>query len=467
MASAAKRSQKKDLTAGPIFKKVLLFTLPILGTRLIQQLYNTVDVWFAGNFIDTKAMAAVGASGMIVTLLVGFFNGMSVGSSVTISHAFGSHDHHRLSRAIHSAVGIALLGGAGISVIGIFVSPFILQLMQTPDDILGMAVSYIQIYFCSVLSLVFYNIGTGILRACGDSRSPMIYQCIGGGINVLLDYLFVVVFQWGVNGVAIATLFSQTIPAILVFLQLMFARDPMHRIYIKKIRIHIDILKSVLKVGIPAGIQSIVITLSNIIVQSQINSFQTDTIAAFTAYFKVEMIMYLPILAYGQAVTTFVGQNVGAGDYHRVSKGVRTILLMGLVTSAITSGFVIIFAPMCFGLFDADPAVVQIGLKFIYINASLYFIYNFLEVFSGAIRGSGNATIPMILVVVNMCGVRILALFILVPIFHTVQAVAVCYPITWFTTSLCLGIYYFAGKLGRQIRAYRQDHPIKKEKVTA
>ncbi len=464
MSEQIKKRQKYDLTVGPVFKKLLLFSLPILGSHLIQQLYNTVDIFFAGNFINTGAMAAVGASGMIVTLLVGFFNGMSVGSSVTISHAFGSHNHDYLSRALHSAVGIAILGGVGISVLGFFSSPLILRVMNTPDDIIDMATSYIQIYFCSVVSLVFYNIGTGILRATGNSKMPMIYQCIGGGINVLLDYLFIVVFAWGVNGVALATLFSQTIPAILVFLELVFAKDHEHRIHITKIRIHFDILKSILKIGIPAGIQSIVITLSNMIVQSQINGFQTNAIAAFTAYFRVELIMYLPIVAYGQSVTTFVGQNFGAKKLDRVQKGIRLTLLMGIITTFLTSSFVMVFAPMCFSIFDSDPDVVNIGLQFIYINASLYFVYNFIEVFSGALRGSGNSLVPMIITVGNMCGIRILALFIMISVFHTVQAVAVCYPITWITTSICLIIYYSFGKLGKQIRDYNNKSTKSVEK---
>ena len=452
------KSNRRDLTQGSIIKKLVLFALPLLGGSLIQQLYNTVDVFFAGNFIkEGNAMAAVGATSMIVVLLVGFFNGMSVGCSVVISHDFGAHNKEKLQRSVHSAVGIALVGGTSLSILGFFVSPFILQWMQTPDDIYEMASTYIRIYFLSVLSLVTYNICTGVLRAAGDSRTPLIYQCIGGACNVLGDYIFIVFFDMGVMGVAVATLFSQTIPAALVFLHLMLTKKP-YRVFLKKIRIHFDVLKQIVKVGVPAGVQSIVITLSNVIVQSQINGLGTDTIGAFTAYFRIELIMYLPILAFGQAITTFVGQNYGAGQLHRLSKGVRFCILLGLGCTVLTSAFVLIFNFWCYKVFGANEAEIALGMRIMYINASLYFLDVFLEVFSGALRGSGNSFIPMIITVVNMCGVRIAFLFLFVNLFHTIESVAVCYPITWFTTSLCLGIYYFTGKLHREIKAHKATH---------
>ena len=447
-------THKNDLTEGKIASKLFKFLLPILGSSLIQQLYNTVDVYFAGNFIaGSNAMAAVGASGMIVTLLVGFFNGMSVGSGVVVSKYFGRHDDNMLSCAVHSTVGFAIIGGVLLGILGFIISPYILICMNTPDEILDMASVYIRIYFVSVPALVFYNLGTGVLRATGDSKRPLFFQCIGGILNVIMDYLFIVVLGMGVNGVAYATMFSQYIPAILVFVYLLKTNDKT-KISVKQICIHKDILISVIKIGIPAGIQSMVITLSNVVVQSQINNFGTDTIAAFTAYFKVELIMYLPILAFGQAITTFVGQNFGAKKYDRIEKGVRCCLIMGVITSMITSGFVLMFARNCFAFFNSNPEVIKIGMQFIYINASLYFIYNFLEVFSGAIRGMGNATVPMIIIMFNMCVVRLFVLFFMVKTYHTVVAVAVCYPITWLCTSVCLGVYYLIFK--KKIR-YRRE----------
>ncbi len=461
MDDAAMKKQRQDLTEGSIVKKLLLFALPLLGSSLIQQLYNTVDVFFAGNFITGgNAMAAVGASSMIVTLLVGFFNGMSVGSGVAVSHAFGGNHPQKLSRAVHTAVGVSLAGGVLVSVLGFFISPTLLVWMQTPADILEMASSYIQVYFLSMLSLITYNILTGVLRAVGDSRSPLLYQCVGGVLNVILDYVFIVAGGMGVMGVAVATLISQTVPAVCVFVHLMAVKKP-YRIVLKKIRIHRDVLGKILKIGVPSGVQSIVLTLSNLVVQSQINGLGTDTIGAFTVYFKVELIMYLPIVAFGQAITTFVGQNCGAEKFHRVSRGIHTCLLMGIGVTVLTSGFVLLFAPQCYALFGATSVETELGCRILLINAPLYFLYNFLEVYSRALCGSGNATIPMLISIGNMCGIRIAALFLLVLVFHSVEAVALCYPITWFTTSVSMMVYYCLSPLRKQIKRHKaMPHPI-------
>lgn len=450
------------MTTGHIPRQVLLFALPLFLSSLVQLMYNTVDVFIAGRFIEgTEAMAAVGASGMIVTLLIMFFNGMSVGANVVAANAFGSKNGTRLRDVVHTAVALALLGGLVISVIGFFLSPTILRWTNTPDDIFAQASSYIRIYFLGAISIVCYNIGVGLHRAMGDSKGPLIYQIIGGVINIVLDVVFVVGLHWGVNGIAVATLFSQTIPAVIVLWSLSRRPGP-ERLVLRQLRIQKDIFFDILRVGIPAAVQSIVITFSNVIVQSQINTFGTQTIAAFTAYFRVENFMYLPMLAYGQTATTFVGQNVGAGRYDRVRRGVRTTLVIGLLTSVVTSGLCILFARPLFRLFTTDAAVVELGMEFFYLNAALYFIYNFLEVYSGAIRGSGNAVVPMIIVVFNMCVVRLACLFALVAAFHNVRAIGVCYPITWFCTSLCLGVYYYAGPLGKRTRAhvhqYREEH---------
>ena len=335
-------------------------------------------------------------------------------------------------------------------------SPSILIWMQTPEDILEMASSYIRIYFLSVISLVVYNISTGILSAAGDSRNPLIYQGIGGILNIVADYMFVVWLDMGVLGIAIATAISQTVPAICVLLHLILTKKP-YGIAIRKIRIYGDVFFQICRVGIPAGIQSIVITLSNLIVQTQINGMGVDTVGAFTAYFRVELLMYLPILAFGQAITTFTGQNCGAERYDRVRKGFWYCLLVGIGITILISTFVLIFAPYCFRFFGANEAEVKLGCRIIHINASLYFLYNFLETFSGVLRGSGSATVPMLITVGNICGVRIAALYLFVSLFHTVESVAVCYPITWFTTSICLAIYYFTGSLSKKIRKNREN----------
>lgn len=455
--------KKSDLTVGPIGRKLLLFALPLLGSSLIQQLYNTVDIFFVGNFVsDSNAMSAVGASALIVSLLVGFFTGMSVGAGVVVSLFYGEHDDKKLSQAVHTAIMIGLIGGIVLTIVGVIASPLLLQWMNTPPEILDMAVTYLRIYFLSLLSLLLYDMGVGILRAVGDSKRPLLYLAVGGVLNVLLDLIFVWLFQWGVTGVAVATLISQTVPAVLVMVHLLRVKRP-YRIMVKKLRLHKEMVRRIFRVGIPAGVQSIVITLSNMVVQYHINSFGPDAIAAFTAYFKVELLLYLPIVSFGQAVTTFTGQNVGAGQYQRVQKGVRLGLLLGVLFTGCMATAVTLFGRQIYGCFTGDAAVIDKGMEVLLFTAPMYFLYVFLEVFSGAVRGSGSSAVPMVIVIANMCVLRVVLLTVLVPLWNTISAVAICYPITWFTTSFCLGIYYFKGRLYQKIRSYRMALKLKQE----
>ena len=455
--------KKSDLTMGPIGRKLMLFALPLLGSSLIQQLYNTVDIFFVGNFVsDSNAMSAVGASALIVSLLVGFFTGMSVGAGVVVSLFYGEHDDKKLSQAVHTAIMIGLIGGIVLTIVGVIASPLLLQWMNTPPEILDMAVTYLRIYFLSLLSLLLYDMGVGILRAVGDSKRPLLYLAVGGVLNVLLDLIFVWLFQWGVTGVAVATLISQTVPAVLVMVHLLRVKQP-YRIMVKKLRLHKEMVRRIFRVGIPAGVQSIVITLSNMVVQYHINSFGPDAIAAFTAYFKVELLLYLPIFSFGQAVTTFTGQNVGAGQYQRVQKGVRLGLLLGVLFTGCMATVVTLFGRQIYGCFTGDAAVIDKGMEVLLFTAPMYFLYVFLEVFSGAVRGSGSSAVPMVIVIANMCVLRVVLLTVLVPLWNTISAVAICYPITWFTTSFCLGIYYFKGRLYQKIRSYRMALKLKQE----
>ena len=455
--------KKSDLTMGPIGRKLMLFALPLLGSSLIQQLYNTVDIFFVGNFVsDSNAMSAVGASALIVSLLVGFFTGMSVGAGVVVSLFYGEHDDKKLSQAVHTAIMIGLIGGIVLTIVGVIASPLLLQWMNTPPEILDMAVTYLRIYFLSLLSLLLYDMGVGILRAVGDSKRPLLYLAVGGVLNVLLDLIFVWLFQWGVTGVAVATLISQTVPAVLVMVHLLRVKQP-YRIMVKKLRLHKEMVRRIFRVGIPAGVQSIVITLSNMVVQYHINSFGPDAIAAFTAYFKVELLLYLPIVSFGQAVTTFTGQNVGAGQYQRVQKGVRLGLLLGVLFTGCMATVVTLFGRQIYGCFTGDAAVIDKGMEVLLFTAPMYFLYVFLEVFSGAVRGSGSSAVPMVIVIANMCVLRVVLLTVLVPLWNTISAVAICYPITWVTTSFCLGIYYFKGRLYQKIRSYRMALKLKQE----
>ena len=310
----------RDLTKGNIGKKLILFAIPMLLSSLVQQLYNTVDLIYAGNFLGKSASASIGASSLLITCLVGFFGGMSVGSGVVVSQIYGAGEQEKLKKAVHNAVALCLAGGLLFMLLGMGFAPVYLRLVHTPVELQASAVLYLRIYMLSFPALFVYNIGSGVLRALGDSRSPLAAQFAGGLVNVGMDYLFIRVFHDGVCGVAWATLFSQSVAAAITLYNLSRLPDP-YRLHGREIRFEASIVKEVIRIGVPAGCQSLVITLSNVIAQYFINSFGEDSIAAFTAYFKVELIIYLPIVAFGQAIMAFSGQCKGAEDYSRIRKG--------------------------------------------------------------------------------------------------------------------------------------------------
>lgn len=435
----------RDLTQGTIWKQLLLFALPLLGSSLIQQLYNTVDLLFVGNLLDKEAFAAVGASSLIVTCLVGFFTGMSAGTGVVSAQSFGRKSKTDLQRAVHTAIGFSFLGGAILMVIGYIGAPTFLRWMNTPAEILDISVSYLRIYFLSLISIVTYNIGSGILRAVGDSKSPLLYQFIGGITNIVMDALFLVVFRFGVEGVAWATLFSQTVAAGCVLIHLSITNGDHHLSWLK-IRIDKDTIIRILQVGIPIGLQSMAITLSNIFVQYQINGFGVEAIAAFAAYFKVELVIYLPIVAFGQAVTFFAAQNIGAGKIERMKKGTRDCLLMGITLTVITSVVMLIFGREAFWVFNHDPSVIAYGIRIIQTTFPFYFLYVILEVLGGSIRGAGKSTPPMLIVLLNICVFRTILLFTIMTFYTEVRGVAMVYPITWATTAAGMSFYFFKGQ---------------------
>lgn len=439
-----------DLTTGKLWKNLILFAIPLLLSSLVQQLYNTVDLIFVGNFIDKSASAAIGASSLLITCLVGFFGGMSVGSGVVVSHIFGARDKSGLSRAVHNAMALSLVGGILLCVGGYFLAPVYLHLVNTPGTLQPMAVSYLRIYLCSLVSMFIYNLGSGVLRAMGDSRSPLYAQAVGGLVNVVMDYLFIRLCSNGINGVAWATLISQTMAAVMV-LYFLTRLEPEYRFRLKKLSFDIPILKEVLRVGIPAGAQSLVITLSNVMAQYHINSFGEDSIAAFTAYFKVELIIYLPIVAFGQAIMAFSGQNMGAKKYERMREGTRVCLLMSIITAAVTSMLALIFGRELFRIFNKEESVIAIGCRLIGITFPFYFIYCILQVLGDSLRGAGKVKQPMYIILINICLIRTGLLFLIVSRVNDIRGVAVTYPITWALTAICMSIYYL-----RVFRSFKQ-----------
>ncbi|WP_243136744.1 MATE family efflux transporter [Acetobacterium paludosum] len=419
----------------------MFFSLPLLGSSFIQQLYNTVDLIYVGNFLGKEAAAAVGASTLFVTCLVGFFSGMSVGSSVVASYVFGTGDKKALKNVVHTAIALGIVGGTIIMIIGYIGAPYFLKLINTPNEIMATAITYIRVYFLSMISVVTYNMGSGIIRAMGNSKTPMVIQLIGGITNVILDAVFLLLFKNGVSGVAWATLISQSIAAILV-LYFLSASDSDFKLEFNKIRIHRVCFNRILKIGIPAGLQTLVITISNVVAQYYVNSLGVDAIAAYTAYFKVELLIYLPIVAFGQAISTFTSQNIGAEKYDRVKKGTRVCILMGGGITIGMSLFLLYFGRQAFGVINSDAAVVDYGMQIIRITFPFYWLYVILEILSGTIRGSGKTLPTMVIILSNICLLRTVLLFIMMRVQNNIQGVAITYPITWASTALCMFIYY-------------------------
>jgi len=430
-----------DLTKGKIGKNLVLFAIPLLLSSLVQQLYNTVDLIFVGNMISKSASAAIGASSLLITCLVGFFGGMSVGSGVVVSHIYGAKDYKKLSGAVHNAIALSLAGGLLLFAAGFFFAPVFLKLINTPAELQNSAAGYLRIYCISFASMFVYNLGSGVLRALGDSRSPLYAQFVGGLVNVLMDYVLIRIMENGVYGVALATLFSQTVAALFTLYSL-HKLDPEYAFHFRCIRFERDILKEVLAIGVPAGAQSLVITLSNVMAQYHINSINADAITAFTAYFKVELIIYLPIVAFGQAVMSFSGQCMGAGDIERIRKGTRICLLISMAVAAVTSMLALMNGASLFRIFIKEKTVIELGCRIIRVSFPFYFMYCILQILGDSLRGCGSVRQPMLIIMVNICLVRTGLLFLIAPHTGNVEGVAVTYPITWALTAGCMTVYY-------------------------
>lgn len=442
------KNNSHTLTKGSVGKGILLFALPLLGSSLIQQLYSTVDLIFVGQLLGTKASAAIGASGLIVTCMIGFFNGMAVGTNVFAARHYGARRFEQLKKLMQTIFWTGIIGGFLLTVIGLVLSPVFLTWMGTPESIFPLAVRYLRIYMASMISVVSYNLLSGVLRALGDSRTPMLYQFFGGIINVFADFIFLYVFHMGVEGTAFATLFSQTFAAVGVMIHLYRLKEP----YALRLRFSDCSLKEftdILKVGVPAGVQSIIITLSNIIIQSQINTLGVTSVASFTVYFRVELIIYLPIVALGQAVVSFIGQNYGAGNWERIKKGNRLCIFGGSLITFAACILLIIAMPVILNVFTKDAAVAAQTLEIVKVTFPFYFFYTVLECFSSNLRGFGKAFLPMIVTVISFCGFRIIALFALMAKNPSPDKVALSYPISWGIAAAAMAMLYVRNNRNR------------------
>lgn len=436
------KAYKNSITEGVIWKQLLAFFFPLLFGTFFQQLYNTVDAVVVGQYVGKEALAAVGgAAAMIINIFVGFFVGISAGATVTISQFFGGGRFREVKESIHTAIAFSLVAGLVIMVVGFLLAPRALAIMDTPADTMEASVLYLRIYFCGMIANLLYNMGAGILRAMGDSKRPLYFLIVSCIVNVALDILLVVAFNMGVAGVALATIMSQIVSALFVWVAL--AKLPgEYRLQVKDVHIHGWVFKRIIAIGLPAGFQSLMYSLSNALIQVSVNSFGTDTVAAWTAYSKIDALFWMVVNAFGISITTFVGQNYGAGLYKRVRKGVRQCLLITAAFTLFINALIIPFGQILFRLFTTDGAVMEIGLSMLYFLAPLYMTYICIEIYSGALRGMGASFLPMLITCGGICGIRVVWLLTVVPKWHNMKTVMMSYPITWVITSGLFLIYY-------------------------
>ncbi|MCM1136234.1 MAG: MATE family efflux transporter [Clostridium sp.] len=441
----ADRRSANQITEGVIWKQLLFFFFPILFGTFFQQLYNTTDAVIVGNFVGKEALAAVGGpAATLINLLVGFFMGLSSGASVIISQFYGADHKEDVKKAVHTAIALSIAGGAVIMVLGLVFSRAALRAMNTPEEIMALSVRYMRIYFLGVIPSLIYNMGSSILRAVGDSKRPLYFLILSCIANIFLDIFFVVTLKLGVAGVAIATILSQVFSALLVAAALMKSEDS-YKLYLKEIRFHPYILRNIVRIGLPAGLQSSMYSISNLIVQSSVNSFGTDTVAAWTAYGKVDGIFWMITGAYGISITTFAGQNFGAGKYDRIKKSTRICLSMAAATSIVMSVIVLFGGNLFFRLFTTDPNVVSIGMGMVRVISPCYVTYVCIEILGGTARGCGDAVIPTVMTAAGVCILRVAWVLIAVPLRPEISTVAFSYPLTWCVTSIMFIIYYLRG----------------------
>ncbi len=435
-----------DMTEGSIFRHLITFAFPLLLGNLFQQLYNMVDTWVVGRYVSNEAYAAVGSVGPIVNMLIGFFLGLSSGAGVVISQFYGAQKHDKVSQTVHTSILMTLILGVIFTLVGLVMTPYMLQLMKTPENVLPESTAYLSIYFSGVLGLMIYNMGAGILRAVGDSRRPFYFLVVCAVLNTVLDLVFVLVFKMGVQGVALATILSQGVSAILVTITLLRA-DNCIRLIPKSLRIHWDMLKKIFLVGIPAALQMAITAFSNIFVQSYINYFGDNCMSGWTTYAKVDQLLFLPMQSISLASTTFVGQNLGKNQVQRARKGVSLSLTMAVSATAVMLVPVLVFAPQIVAFFNDKPEVIAYGTLLLRWISPFYILCCFNQIYSGALRGAGNTKAPMIIMLVSFVAFRQLYLFVVSQLWNEILPIAMGYPAGWLLCSTLSALYYHKTRL--------------------
>ncbi len=435
------RKRDMDMTQGSIWKQILVFAVPLMVGNLFQQFYNTVDSIVVGNFVGKEALAAVGSVGPIINSLIGFFMGLSTGAGVVISQSYGAQDYKKVSRTVHTTFVMTLILCVLFTVVGTLMIPFMLRLMSTPEDVFGEASTYLGIYFAGVTGLLIYNMGSGILRAVGDSKRPLYFLIFSAAVNTVLDIYFVAVLKWGIAGAAWATVIAQILSAVLVLLVLARSDGP-YRLRLKKLCLEIPILREIVGVGFPAALQQMITSFSNVFVQSYINSFGSSAMAGWSAYSKIDQVIFLPMQSVSLATTTFVGQNYGARQPERMRKGTKAALCLAAGFTVTMASIIYIIAPFAVELFNQEPAVIEYGTFFLRIAAPFYVCCSVNQVYASSLRGMGDSRAPMVIMLSSFVVFRQIYLFTVSRIFGTITPVALGYPMGWMVCSASIYWYY-------------------------
>lgn len=431
-----------DMTQGSTTRHLVRFALPLLAGNLFQQLYNMVDTWVVGNFVSNEAFSAVGTVTPIINTLIGFFLGMSSGAGVVISQYYGAHRPEKVREAVHTAMLLTVIMGVVFTGVGIAMTPLMLELMKTPAEVAPDQAAYLTIYFAGIMGLLLYNMGSGILRAVGDSQRPFYFLLVSAGVNTALDLLFVLKFGMGVEGVAYATIIAQAVSAVLT-IAVLIGYDGSVKLSLRDLRIHWRMLKKIVAVGIPAALQMAITAFSNVFVQGYINHFGADCMSGWTAYTKIDQLVILPVQSLSLASTTFVGQNLGVGNVERAKGGVRRALYLSFAVTAVLLVPVLTLAPDMTAFFNSKPEVVSYGALLLRLLSPFYFFFCINQIYSGALRGSGNSQVPMLIMLGSFVVFRQIYLHVMAHfISNEIVPIAMGYPAGWFVCSAVTLLYY-------------------------
>ena len=456
---ADQKKYEMDMCSGSILKKMLMFTLPLMLSSILQLLFNAADIVVVGRFAGDNSLAAVGSTTALINLLTNLFVGLSIGANVTAARNYGGKREDALSRTVHTAVTISIISGVILTVIGVVGTKEMLRLMSTPDEIIDLAADYLRIYFAGITATTIYNFGSALLRAIGDTKRPLYYLLAAGAVNVVLNLLFVIVFKMDVSGVALATIISESLSAFLVIRCLMRETGAI-KLELKKLRVHKAELISIIRIGLPAGFQGIVFALSNVVIQSSVNLFGNIVVAGNSAAANIEGFVYMAMNSFYQATLSFMSQNFGAGQYKRLNKILACGELCVVVVGLVLGNAAVLFGNQLLSIYSDSPEVIAAGMVRLHYISKVYFLCGIMDVLVGALRGIGYSVLPMVVSLLGACGLRLLwiATVFQIPQFHKIEVVYLSYAITWIITA---GVHFLCYVIVRKkvTKKYEQGTP--------